>query len=140
MLLSANNEVTDAQNSISAAVEEARLADRLRRTEIAVRLVELLTRRQRHVAAGSALGLSSSKISQLLGISLRTVEVHICEIHKRWNVVNRYQVARVAVYAGLDVKYRHIFDADGKLDDVLDRWTLTPTGSLRMKKVRNSAN
>lgn len=140
MALSAPDEIADAAESVSVEAQEARLAERLRRTEVAIKLVERLTEREKHIAAGAALGLGSKQISYLLGISSRTVELHSYAIHKKWKVINRYQVARVAVYAGLDVKFRHIYDVDGELDDVLDRSAFNQASSPGPIAEEQSAN
>lgn len=75
------------------------------RLTVAVRVAELLpppdapppelTARQHAVAAGVARGLGNAAIAAELGISVKTVEKHLTEIHRRWGVRTRTGVARL---------------------------------------------
>ncbi len=54
-----------------------------------------LTARQHQVALGVERGLGNEQIAQELGISVKTVEKHLTEIHRRWAVRTRTGVARL---------------------------------------------
>ena len=62
-----------------------------------------LTARQREVAALVARGATNRQIARQLGITDKTVEVHLAQIMARLEVHNRAQVATHAVRAGLEV-------------------------------------
>ena len=61
-----------------------------------------LTHRQREVAALVAQGATNRQIARRLGITDKTVEVHLSQIMARLDVHNRAQVATHAVQAGLE--------------------------------------
>lgn len=54
-----------------------------------------LTARQHQVALGVERGLGNEQIAHELGISVKTVEKHLTEIHRRWAVRTRTGVARL---------------------------------------------
>lgn len=54
-----------------------------------------LTARQHQVALGVERGLGNEQIAHELGISIKTVEKHLTEIHRRWGVRTRTGVARL---------------------------------------------
>lgn len=55
----------------------------------------ILTTRQREVAERVERGLGNAQIANELGISMKTVEKHLTEIHRRWGVRTRTGVARL---------------------------------------------
>ena len=61
-----------------------------------------LTPRQREVAALVARGATNRQIARSLGITDKTVEVHLTQIMHRLGAQNRAQVAAHAAHAGLD--------------------------------------
>lgn len=65
-----------------------------------------LTPRQREVAALVAKGDTNRQIARRLGITDKTVEVHLAQIMARLEVHNRAQVATHAVRAGLEAQTR----------------------------------
>ncbi|MGI8522295.1 MAG: LuxR C-terminal-related transcriptional regulator [Nocardioides sp.] len=71
--------------------------------DVASRPAELLTPRQREVAALVATGATNRQIARDLGISDKTVEVHLSQMMARLGVQSRAQVAAHAVRARLDV-------------------------------------
>ncbi len=65
-----------------------------------------LTPRQREVAALVAQGATNRQIARRLGITDKTVEVHLAQIMTRLEVHNRAQVAAHAVQTGLEAPVR----------------------------------
>jgi DNA-binding NarL/FixJ family response regulator len=57
--------------------------------------VDALTPRQAAVAERIAYGLGNAEIGRDLGLSVKTVEKHIGEIFRRWNVGSRVGIARI---------------------------------------------
>jgi len=55
-----------------------------------------LTPRQHAVVDHIVLGHSNDRISRDLGVSIKTVEKHVSEVFRRWNVASRIGVSRVA--------------------------------------------
>ena len=56
-----------------------------------------LTPRQQMVADEIANGLTNEAIAARLGVSVKTVEKHVSEILRRWQVASRIGIARVAL-------------------------------------------
>lgn len=54
-----------------------------------------LTPRQQAVSERISRGLGNSEIARELGVSVKTVEKHIGEIFRRWNVTSRVAIARL---------------------------------------------
>ncbi|TBN56291.1 hypothetical protein EYE40_02145 [Glaciihabitans arcticus] len=55
-----------------------------------------LTPRQHAVVDHIVLGHSNEQISHQLGVSVKTVEKHVSEVFRRWNVASRIGVSRIA--------------------------------------------
>jgi len=55
-----------------------------------------LTPRQHAVVDRIALGLSNEQIARELGVSIKTVEKHVSEVFRRWQVASRIGVSRLA--------------------------------------------
>ncbi|MBF0093645.1 MAG: helix-turn-helix transcriptional regulator [Alphaproteobacteria bacterium] len=80
----------------------ADLADEIRSTRNAGEKGEIrLTRRERDVLSGCALGQRSKEISGKLGISTRTVEHHFAKAMQRLNAKSRAEAVAVAIAANL---------------------------------------
>ncbi|MBF0093646.1 MAG: helix-turn-helix transcriptional regulator [Alphaproteobacteria bacterium] len=60
-----------------------------------------LTRRERDVLSGCALGLRSKEIAKKLGISTRTVEHHFAKAMQRLNAKSRAEAVAVAIASNL---------------------------------------
>jgi DNA-binding NarL/FixJ family response regulator len=58
-----------------------------------------LTPRQAMVASHIARGLTNEAIARDLGVSVKTVEKHVSEILRRWQVASRIGIARLALHA-----------------------------------------
>ena len=61
-----------------------------------------LTPRQRSVVERIVLGHTNEEIARDLGISIKTVEKHVSEILRRWNVTSRIGIVRTALAARRD--------------------------------------
>lgn len=59
-----------------------------------------LTPRQNAVVDRIVLGLSNEQIGRELGVSIKTVEKHVSEVFRRWEVVSRIGVSRLARLRG----------------------------------------
>jgi DNA-binding NarL/FixJ family response regulator len=79
----------------------ARLAEVLT-TEPTVGSGAALTPRQEAVVDRIVLGRSNDEIARDLGISIKTVEKHVSEVLRRWEVTSRIGIARVALGNSVD--------------------------------------
>jgi len=86
----------------------------------AIRTLETLSVREREVLALLAQGGTAKSVSQRLGISPRTVEVHAASIVVKLRARNRMHAVAIAVYVGTIVPYEatreSLLGLDGSLD------------------------
>jgi DNA-binding NarL/FixJ family response regulator len=81
----------------------AQLADILPQSDEQLPPPAALTPRQNAVVDRIVLGLSNDQIGRELGVSIKTVEKHVSEVFRRWDVASRIGVSRLARLRGPDV-------------------------------------
>jgi two-component system, LuxR family, response regulator FixJ len=87
---------------ISRALEASRvLWERIHAEQRAQALIATLSGREMEVFRFLAQGLQNAAISERLGISARTVEVHRANLYKKLDVKNLAAVVRLALLAGI---------------------------------------
>jgi RNA polymerase sigma factor (sigma-70 family) len=91
-------EESQLQTAIAAAlaIEAERVTAAEQRRDIEEKLARL-TSRERHVLEQAAKGLHAKEIAEVLGISVRTVEVHKTRIMDKLNVRNIGELVRFAL-------------------------------------------
>jgi len=87
---------------ITRALDVSQLQwDRIRAEQRAQALIGVLSNREREVFDLLAQGLQNAEISERLGISSRTVEVHRASLYRKLDVKNLAAVVRIAMLAGI---------------------------------------
>lgn len=101
-----NSDIKELNAAIESALSGKRylssaLANRVSREPVTKDRYELLTTREREILQYVAEGLTAAKVSEMLNISIRTVEKHRSNLMHKLEVKNHADVIRYALQRGL---------------------------------------